>query len=146
MSSQTPTSESGNGVLPAELRAQLALALDVDDLVAATRLARELQPFFGVAKVGLELYSAAGPESIGALQDLGFGVFCDLKLHDIPTTVAKAASVLGALGVNMLTMHAHGGVDMLRAGADGLREGARVPRGNMVEGVTAKTTSNGLTV
>lgn len=107
-----------------EVRGTLALALDVDDLVAATRLGRELQPWFGVAKVGLELYSAAGPDAVGALRDLGYDVFLDLKLHDIPTTVGKAARVLGALGVDYLTLHAFGGVDMLKAGVEGLAEGA----------------------
>ena len=106
------------------MRGRLALALDVDDLVAALRLARELRPWFGTAKVGLELYSAAGPEAITTLVDLGFDVFCDLKLHDIPTTVHRAARVLGALGARYLTLHAAGGVPMLRAGVDGLREGA----------------------
>ncbi|KAA0236348.1 MAG: Orotidine 5'-phosphate decarboxylase [Acidimicrobiales bacterium] len=108
-----------------DVKSRLALALDVDDLVAANRLARELQPWFGVAKIGLELYSAAGPDSIGALRDLGYEVFLDLKLHDIPTTVNRAARVLGALGVDYLTLHAHGGVPMLKAGVDGLEEGAR---------------------
>ena len=107
-----------------EVRGTLALALDVDDLVAATRMARELKPWFGVAKVGLELYSAAGPDAIGAMRDLGYDVFLDLKLHDIPNTVGKAARVLGALGVDYLTLHAFGGVDMLRAGVEGLAEGA----------------------
>lgn len=107
-----------------EVRGTLALALDVDDLVAATRLARELQPWFGVAKIGLELYSAAGPDAVGAMRDLGYDVFLDLKLHDIPNTVERAARVLGALGVDYLTLHAFGGVDMLRAGVDGLAEGA----------------------
>lgn len=110
--------------VPAELREKLAIALDVDDLVLALRLGRQLKPYFGVAKVGLELYSAAGPEAIGALASLGYGVFLDLKLHDIPTTVGRAARVLGALGVSMVTMHAHGGVTMLEAGVEGLREGA----------------------
>ena len=105
-------------------RSRLALALDVDDLVVATRLARQLAPWFGTAKVGLELFSAAGPEAIGALADLGFDVFLDVKLHDIPTTVNKAARVLGALGVRYLTLHATGGEVMLRAGVDGLAEGA----------------------
>ena len=105
-------------------RGRLALALDVDDLVVATRLARQLAPWFGTAKVGLELFSAAGPEAIGALADLGFVVFLDVKLHDIPTTVTKAARVLGALGVRYLTLHATGGEVMLRAGVDGLAEGA----------------------
>ena len=107
------------------IRDRLALALDVDDLVAAIRLGRGLKEYFGVAKIGLELYSAAGPEAIGAIADLGYKIFLDLKLHDIPTTVGKAARVLGAVGVNYLTMHAHGGVDMLQAGVQGLEEGAR---------------------
>jgi orotidine-5'-phosphate decarboxylase len=107
-----------------DIRNKLALALDVDDLVLATRLGRQLTEHFGVAKIGLELYSAAGPEAIGAMVDLGYRVFLDLKLHDIPTTVGKASRVLGALGVEYLTMHAHGGVDMLRAGVQGLDEGA----------------------
>jgi orotidine-5'-phosphate decarboxylase len=107
------------------LRAKLALALDVDDLVMAARLGRELAPWFGVAKVGLELYSAAGPDAIGTMQDLGYDVFLDAKLHDIPTTVRKAARVLGAFGAKYLTLHAMGGVGMLRAGVDGLNEGAQ---------------------
>ena len=81
-------------------------------------------PWFGVAKVGLELYSAAGPDAITALADLGFDVFADLKLHDIPTTVGRAARVLGALGARYLNVHAAGGAAMLRAGVEGLREGA----------------------
>ena len=116
--------ETGESVDP-DLRSKLALALDVDDLVAAIRLGRDLKDYFGVAKIGLELYSAAGPEAIGAIADLGYRIFLDLKLHDIPTTVGKSARVLGALGVEFLTMHAHGGVEMLRAGVDGLEEGAR---------------------
>ena len=106
------------------VREHLALVLDADDLVAALRLARDLKPWFGVAKVGLELFSASGPDAIGPLIDLGYDVFLDLKLHDIPTTVNKASRVLGALGVSYVTMHAHGGVDMLRAGVDGLAEGS----------------------
>src|SRR5688500_15542946 len=105
-------------------RDRLALALDVDDVVAATRLARELQPWFGVAKVGLELFSANGPDTVVALGNLGYEIFLDLKLHDIPTTVGRAARVLGALGVKYLTIHAMGGSPMLRAGVEGLNEGA----------------------
>jgi orotidine-5'-phosphate decarboxylase len=107
-----------------EARDRLALALDVDDLVEAMRLARLLRPWFGVAKIGIELYYAAGPEAIGALRGLGYTVFCDLKLHDIPTTVQRAARVLGALGVDLVNMHASGGEVMLRAGVEGLAAGA----------------------
>jgi orotidine-5'-phosphate decarboxylase len=109
---------------PAALRNRLALALDVDDTVAAMRLARELRPWFGVAKVGLELFSASGPDIVAQMLDEGYDVFLDLKLADIPTTVGRAARVLGALGVSYLTMHAFGGAVMLRAGVDGLADGA----------------------
>jgi orotidine-5'-phosphate decarboxylase len=107
-----------------DTRHKLALALDMDDLVPALRLAKDLQPWFGVAKVGLELFSAAGPDAVAALADLGYEVFLDLKLHDIPTTVEKAARVAGALGVSYLTIHAMGGPVMLRAGVEGFVEGA----------------------
>jgi orotidine-5'-phosphate decarboxylase len=107
-----------------ELRDRMVLALDVDDLVVALRLAHQLQPWFGVAKVGLELYAAAGPDAVASLNEAGFKVFLDLKLHDIPTTVRKAARVVGAFGASYLTLHAHGGPIMLRAGVDGLTEGA----------------------
>jgi len=106
------------------VRDRLALALDVDDLVAATRMARQLQPYFGVAKVGLELFSATGPDAVGTLSEMGFKVFLDVKLHDIPNTVERSARVLGSLGASYLTLHAFGGADMLRAGVDGLNAGA----------------------
>ena len=107
-----------------DVRRRLALVLDVDDLVEAMRLGAGLRPFFGVAKVGLELFSAAGPDAIGALRDQGYQVFLDLKLFDIPTQVNRACRVLGALGVEYLTLHASGGVNMLRAGVEGLLDGA----------------------
>jgi len=107
-----------------QTRDQLVLALDVDDLVEALRLARALQPWFATAKVGLELFSASGPDAVSAVADLGYDVFLDLKLHDIPTTVRKAARVIGALGATYLTLHARSGPTMLRAGVEGLREGA----------------------
>ncbi|MEA2828062.1 MAG: orotidine-5-phosphate decarboxylase, partial [Actinomycetota bacterium] len=92
-----------------ELRDRLILALDVDDLVAALRLADQLRPWFGVAKVGLELFTAAGPDAVATITDAGFKVFLDLKLHDIPTTVRKSARVVGALGASYLTLHARAG-------------------------------------
>lgn len=107
-----------------DVRRRLALVLDVDDLVEARRLAQTLRPWFGVVKVGLELYSAAGPDAVETMAELGYDVFVDLKLHDIPTTVGKAARVLGSLGASYLTMHAFGGERMLRAGVEGLADGA----------------------
>jgi len=113
-----------NGEVPDEVRRRLALVLDTDDLIEAHRLAVQMRPWFGVAKVGLELFSAAGPDAIADLRDLGYQVFLDLKLFDIPTTVNRATRVLGALGVEYLTLHAIGGVDMLKAGVEGLYHGA----------------------
>lgn len=109
-----------------ELRSKLALALDVDDAVEAQRLATELAPWFGVAKVGLELFSAAGPRMVQTLIDTGYKVFVDLKMADIPTTVGKSARVLGALGVSYLTFHAFAGSAVLRAGVEGFAEGAEL--------------------
>lgn len=110
--------------VPDEVRRRLALALDVDDLEEARRLAAELRPWFGVAKVGLELFCAAGPVAVAAMVEMGFDVFLDLKLADIPTTVGRAARALGSLGVSYLTVHAFAGVAVLRAGVEGLAEGA----------------------
>ena len=109
---------------PKEVRQRLVLPLDVDDLVSATRLVRQVGDYFGVVKVGLELYSAAGPDAISAFVEQGFDVFADLKLCDIPTTVNHAARVMGALGARYLTVHAFGGVDMVSAGVEGLHAGA----------------------
>src|SRR5882757_6874725 len=108
-----------------DVRHKLAVALDLPDLDQAEQLAKEVAPWFGIAKVGLELYSAAGPEAIARMRALDLEVFADIKLHDIPTTVGRAARVLGRQGVRYLNFHAAGGVDMLRAGVEGLAEGAR---------------------
>src|SRR5580704_17863256 len=101
---------------PPELRDRLVLALDVDDVVEAIRLVHELTPWFGVAKVGLELFTAAGPDAVLSILAEGMKVFLDLKLFDIPTTVGKAGRVIGALGASYLTLAGFGGVPMLRAG------------------------------
>jgi orotidine-5'-phosphate decarboxylase len=130
---------------PAAIRDRLAIALDVDDIVEARQLAKEVAPWFGVAKVGLELFSAHGPGAVHQLVGLGYRVFLDLKLHDIPTTVEKAARVVGSLGVSYLTIHAVGGAPMLRAGVEGLTEGAS--RAGLPEpislAVTILTSDNG---
>jgi orotidine-5'-phosphate decarboxylase len=124
MSPDSPASTPVATNAPDEVRAKLALALDLDDLVEALRLARMLRPWFGVAKVGLELYCAAGPDAVSSLADAGFDVFVDLKLLDIPTTVQHASRVLGSLGARFLTLHARGDSPMLRAGVEGFLDGA----------------------
>jgi orotidine-5'-phosphate decarboxylase len=115
---------TGTTAVENDVRDRIAVALDVPDLVQAVGLMRQVAPWVGVAKVGLELYSAAGPGAIEQLRTLDVDVFVDLKLHDIPTTVERAARVLGGHGVAYLNFHAAGGIDMLRAGVAGLADGA----------------------
>ena len=107
-----------------ESRDRLIIALDLDDQVAAMRLALALRPYFAIAKVGLELFTATGPSIVYSLREAGFKVFIDLKLHDIPTTVNRSARVLGSLGPSFATLHCSGGVEMLKAGVSGLMEGS----------------------
>jgi orotidine-5'-phosphate decarboxylase len=109
----------------ADVRDRLVLPLDVGDLGAALAMARRLAPWFGIAKVGHELYAEAGPDTFDRLQELGFRVFADLKYYDIPTTVERAARAIARRGVQFLNFPAVGGEAMLRAGVEGLREGAR---------------------
>jgi orotidine-5'-phosphate decarboxylase len=109
---------------PPEVRDRLALPLDVGDLDAALTMARTVAPWFGIAKVGYELYGEAGPAAFGPLHDLGFVVFCDLKLHDIPTTVERGAAALARHGARFMNAHAAGGTDMLRAFVAGAHAGA----------------------
>lgn len=107
-----------------QARDRLVLGLDVATSDEALGLAERLQPWFAVAKVGLELFTAVGPRIVEELREAGYEVFADLKYHDIPTTVGRAARAAGRLGVKYLNFHAAGGLEMLRAGAEGLREGA----------------------
>jgi orotidine-5'-phosphate decarboxylase len=108
-----------------EVRDRLALALDVGGPADAESVARRFAPWFGIAKVGLELYGEAGPDVFERLRSLGLAVFADLKLYDIPTTVERAARVLGRRGVEFLNFPAAGGAAMLEAGVRGLADGAR---------------------
>jgi orotidine-5'-phosphate decarboxylase len=108
-----------------DARDRLVLALDVGGLAAAEAAARAVAEWFGTVKVGMELYAEAGPSAFSRFRDLGFRVFADLKLHDIPTTVARAARVHGRNGVDFLNFHAAGGEAMLAAGVEALRDGAR---------------------
>lgn len=75
-------------------------------------------------KIGMELFYAEGPEIIKILKDRGHKVFLDLKLHDIPNTVKRTMQVLGAYGVDMVNVHAAGGIEMMKAAKAGLMLGA----------------------
>ena len=110
---------------PGSMRERLILALDVDDIerVKATvrLLANEVQMF----KVGNQLLTHAGPQAVKVIQDMGGEVFLDLKFHDIPSTVAKAAIEATRLGVKMFNVHASGSLEMMRLT---VREVSRVCR------------------
>lgn len=99
-------------------------ALDTAERGRALALARSVKDTVGGLKIGMEAFYALGRDGYEAIAAEGLPVFLDLKLHDIPTTVERSARVLGALGVSYLTLHAHGGVEMMRAGVRGLAEGA----------------------
>ena len=88
---------------------RLITALDVPDTAAALALAGRLGPRGGFVKVGLELFSAGGPEVVTALRGLGRDVFLDLKYHDIPNTVASAARHAARLGASLGTIPAANG-------------------------------------
>lgn len=99
-------------------RAIPIVALDVGSADEALAMARRLGESCRFYKVGSELFTAAGPSVVQALRDEGAEVFLDLKLHDIPNTVAGAVRSAAVLGVRLLTVHAVGGAAMLRAAQD----------------------------
>ena len=94
---------------------KIIVALDVATTKEALQLVEQLQPDVSFFKVGLQLYTAEGPEIVRAVLDAGAKVFLDLKFNDIPTTVARTVEAAGNLGVQMLTIHLSGGTDMIRA-------------------------------
>lgn len=93
-------------------------ALDTPNLETALSLASSLKSSIGGAKVGLEFFSSQGPWGVKKVVAAGLPVFLDLKLHDIPNTVAKAVTQLVPLGPKMITLHAQGGLAMMKAAAD----------------------------
>jgi orotidine-5'-phosphate decarboxylase len=101
----------------------LIVALDVSDLDRAEALAKELAGRAGMLKVGLELFWAHGPEAVRRIASHA-PVFVDAKLHDIPTTVERAAANIARLGVAMMNVHSLGGEAMMRAAVDGAARGA----------------------
>lgn len=93
----------------------LILALDVPTREQAAPLLRQLRGSLRWVKIGLQMFTAYGPDYVRAVADEGFQVFLDLKLHDIPNTVAKAVESLAPLPIGMLTLHTAGGREMMMA-------------------------------
>ena len=107
------TGEAGQRLAP------VAVALDAPDIDVAARWATLVTPYVSTVKIGLELYLRYGPAVVATVRGgSGVQVFLDLKLHDIPNTVAAAARAVAKLRPEILTVHAAGGADMIRAAVD----------------------------
>ena len=103
---------------------RLLVALDTPDLDAARRLVRLLRGSVGGFKIGLQLFTLGGQEIVNEVRRGGEVVFLDLKLHDIPNTVAGAAAAAARMGVSFFTLHASGGPKMIRRGVEASAEAA----------------------
>jgi orotidine-5'-phosphate decarboxylase len=113
-------------------------------LQPATELARKLAGVAGMFKVGSQLFTTAGPKAVEKLAGLGFEIFLDLKFHDIPNTVAHAVeSGVRLPGVRLMTIHASGGAEMMRAARDAAGTRARRPK---LLGVTVLTSLDAATL
>ena len=102
--------------------AELIVALDVQTREEAVAQIKRIGDPVGFYKIGLELFTAEGPDVVKAVKDLGKKVFLDLKFHDIPRTVERAVRSGGKLGVDLMTIHSVGGRAMIRAAADAAAE------------------------
>ena len=123
---------------------RLVLALDVDDFKKADELVDKLSNYVGVFKIGSQLFTAEGAKVVNMVNERGGKVFLDLKFHDIPNTVARAAEVATKLGVYIFNVHTSGGYEMMRAAAEAsekisLALGVRKP---LILGVTLLTSIN----
>lgn len=127
---------------------KLIIALDVKTANEARELFAELRDVAGAFKIGLQLFTAAGPQFVREMVDGGARVFLDLKFHDIPNTVAVAGVEAARLGVFMFNVHAAGGGEMMRRTADAVRnaaarEGLEEPK---IIGVTVLTSADASTL
>jgi orotidine-5'-phosphate decarboxylase len=96
------------------MRDRLIVALDVDSMEQAKTLVERLAGEVGMFKIGKQLFTHAGPQAVQLIKELGGEIFLDLKFHDIPNTVAKAAIEATRLGVKMFNVHASGSLEMMR--------------------------------
>jgi len=129
-------------------RERLIFALDVDDFPAAEAWVKQLHENVGLFKIGKQLFTHCGPDVVKMVQGYGSDVFLDLKYHDIPNTVAKAAVEACKLGVKIFNVHALGGAEMMRktvADVDEYCAAAKIPRPLMLA-VTILTSSDAETL
>ncbi|HTY88247.1 MAG TPA: orotidine-5'-phosphate decarboxylase [Candidatus Acidoferrum sp.] len=130
------------------MRNPIIAALDVPSAEQAWKLAGQIAPAVGAFKIGSELFTAAGPDIVRRVRATGASVFLDLKFHDIPNTVAKAVASATRLDVQMLTLHASGGSEMMRAAEESAQETAKTlgRLAPLVLGVTVLTSSTDKTL
>lgn len=122
------------------MKAELIVALDVPSARAIPPIVDSLAESVSFYKVGLELFTAEGPSALAYLKEEQKRVFLDLKLHDIPRTVAHAVKSATRHGVDLLTVHGGGGYDMLRAAADAAAKAG--PAGPKLLAITTLTSLN----
>jgi len=118
---------------------KIIVALDYADSASALALVAQLDPALCRLKVGKELFTSAGPQFVETLARSNFGVFLDLKFHDIPNTVAKACTAASNLGVWMLNVHASGGMEMMQAAKQAVNN---TPNKPLLIAVTVLTSMN----
>jgi orotidine-5'-phosphate decarboxylase len=121
-------------------RDRLIIALDVRTRAEAIPLALTLAPFAAWMKIGLQLFTAEGPDLVRAIRETGAKIFLDLKVHDIPNTAARAVESAAGLDVQMLTLHLCGGSEMIRAAV------SVAPDTLLLLGVTVLTSANSETL
>jgi orotidine-5'-phosphate decarboxylase len=137
--------ESSNAMAPIALdKRQLIVALDVETAAEARQIAGELKDHVGAFKIGLQLFTSAGASFVSEVVEMGTKVFLDVKFHDIPNTVAKAAREVARLGVWMFNVHALGGSEMMSRTAAEVsevceKEGRERPK---IIGVTVLTSAD----
>jgi orotidine-5'-phosphate decarboxylase len=117
----------------------IIVALDVSSLSSALQKAEQLDPELCKVKVGKELFTKAGPDSVANLRKLGFDVFLDLKFHDIPNTVTRACEAAADLGCWMVNLHASGGRAMMETAANAMAKLSNAP---LLTAVTVLTSLN----
>ncbi len=126
-----------------DARERLIVALDVPNASQAHRIVQAVGDSARVYKVGKQLFTAEGPQLVRELAGSGSDVFLDLKFHDIPNTVAGAVRSAAGLGVRMLTVHASGGLKMLRAAVEAAQDAeTRATQKPMILAVTVLTSLN----
>lgn len=118
---------------------KLILALDLPERLSALKMLKTLSGSLEWVKIGLQMYLRYGPDFVREVAGMGFGIFLDLKLHDIPNTVAGAVSSLKGLPVSMLTVHTCGGREMMERALESAKDSNP---GMLLLGVTVLTSLN----